>query len=427
VEQFVKSQEQNEMTPFFESLGGLLGEKQKSRIGFYFHVPFCAHLCPYCDFIKTTRFSPRDIDAFFENLLLQLNQELSELDADDLSHATVYFGGGTPGLFPPSRYEPILETLRNRFELEEVTIETNPLTNRSHWFEGYQKIGVNRVTVGAQSLCRSVLKLLGRQHTREDVKNTIYWARSAGIGDVQVDLIYGLTPGKRSHPLVSEISELVQYGATGISGYILTLEERTQFAKRMDLVDEDNCISEYEILYDTCMSYGFIQRETSNFALNETKHNNIYWHGLPYVGIGTGAHGLKGSAQYGPFGRRYKIGHSIPELAPGNDHLPFEQNVLELFCQKMEPPRTKEQVVDELIFTLLRTNEGVPLHIIDSILAVPSESILLKDPKIIWALERGNLVLQNHKLFLPWREKMRGDSWAMLVGNAVNPMRALDV
>lgn len=397
---------------------------QRARLGFYFHVPFCPHICPYCDFTKTSKFSRSDVTAFFAALERQLAFFLNELKTHHYSKffttpkqaVTVYFGGGTPGLFAADLYEPLFLQLKNEFDLEEVTIETNPFTNNQAKLFSYQKMGFNRITLGAQSLCAQTLSLLGRKHTPQDVLQNLEWARAAGFENVQADLIYGLKAGVRTQRVRDEIHALVQAGASGISTYALSIEARTLFAVQAHLADDEVAVQEYEEIVETCAQLGLAQIETSNFSRFAAKHNNLYWHGLPYIGLGTGAHGLLPSTTDHSYGRRYKVGKETTVRAPGDDALVFQEptQLESLFSIQYEPTRTRAQYLQEMIFTLLRTERGIPAAFLQEFLSgVNIQHALQTHPKIKRGLEEGKIVWDGSHVYLSPYEKIRGDAWAL--------------
>lgn len=389
-------------------MGGL---PQKSRLGIYVHVPFCPHICPYCDFTKTSAFSKRDTDAFFSHALTQLDA-LIELAPEKSSHCTLYFGGGTPGLFGAKAFAPFLARVKERFTVEECTLETNPFTNQRGAFDAWAAAGIDRLTLGAQSLCPRVLKALGRKHTPDDVLKNIAWARAAGFSQVQIDLIYGLRPGLRSRSVSSEVETLIAAGGTGISGYALTLEERTAM-RGSNLAHDDTAADEFEELHAACASRGLAHLETSNFSFYEAMHNNIYWYGAPYLGIGTGAHGLLPPRIGHPYGLRYRVGRVPKERAQGDDDLPFAQGAPHLFALEYEETRTRERYLDEMVFTLLRTPHGLPAAWLRKYGGEDVLARMDRDPKIAQGRERGSLTLDDEGLRLAWREKIRGDAWAL--------------
>ena len=391
---------------------------QKSKIGFYFHIPFCPHICPYCDFTKTKQFQKKDIDIYFEQLEIQLDFFLSKLEnssTSDKPFATAYFGGGTPGLFKSHFYKPLLEKLKIFYSLEEITLETNPYTNYEKNFSDYKNAGFTRLTLGAQSLCPQTLKTLGRKHTPQDVLKNLHWAKNAGFDNIQVDLIYGLKKDLRTIHVEDEIRTLKENGATGISAYFLTLEKRTLFANS-NLVDEDNGVEEYFKTLEQCKLLGFKQLETSNFSQFPAIHNNLYWYGHPYIGIGTGAHGLLPSTKENPYGLRYKIGQPVESHAPGDDILIFKDSEK---CKKnfeiiYDEPRTLKEFIQENIFTLLRTPEGLNLPWLEKISG--QEDLvqkLQKHAKFSRGLQEGKLLFVHNHLVISAQEKIRGDSWAL--------------
>lgn len=385
-------------------------QTQKSQIAFYFHIPFCPHICPYCDFVKTSQFSKSDVGDYFTELHRQTMEFLNLLSPQH-THGTVYFGGGTPGLFEARFYEPLIELISKRLTIEECTIETNPFTNSTKKIADYKKVGFDRMTLGAQSLCEKTLKVLGRKHTKDDVLRNIDDALQAGISQLQIDLIYGLKHGLRSHTLSSEIETVVQKGATGISAYALSIEKRTLFANS-DWANDDSAADEYVQLYETCTTLGLRQIETSNFSKFEARHNNIYWYGLPYFGIGTGAHGLLPPTTQHPFGCRYSVGQIESELAPGDDNLK-ELTTAQRFVVTYEEPRTMQQYIDELVFTTLRTPCGLSLKTVENVIGSSVFEKLASDQKIKRACAEGLIFLDSEFLSLNWKEKIRGDSWAL--------------
>ncbi|WGL58939.1 radical SAM protein [Pigmentibacter sp. JX0631] len=388
---------------------------QKANIGFYFHIPFCPHICPYCDFTKTAKFSKKDISFYFDELEEQLIYFIENLKEYYQQNVTIYFGGGTPGLFEASAYKRFFNILNNYFKIEEATLETNPLTNFKRRLYDYRKIGFTRITLGAQSLCHSTLKILGRKHTPENVIDNLNWANSAGFNNIQVDLIYGLKKEYRSKTITEEINELVQNGATGISAYALTIEQRTLFAKK-NYSDEDNAVNEYLEILKSCSKLSLQQVETSNFSRFPTKHNNLYWYGKPYIGLGTGSHGLLPQTPDKPFGMRYRIGpSSFQEIDPGNDRLIFTDKIErgKNFSIHYESPRTKREYIDEMIFTLLRTPNGIPFSWLEKYLNKNDflEKIN-KNSKFSRAIEEKNVLISDNNIALSASEKIRGDLWA---------------
>lgn len=403
---------------FFRESGLASDFGSNSRLGIYVHVPFCPHICPYCDFVKTARFNRKDVESYFVALEKQFDMLVEDVPAD-LQTATLYLGGGTPSLFPASYYKMLVDKIRSRFELEEFTIETNPFTNVAGAFRQWAELGVTRITLGAQSLDDEVLKYLGRKHTREDVFANLGSALDAGIKDVQVDLIFGLKAGFAGRNIGSEISQLAQKGATGVSCYLLTIEKSTAFLNEQSATDED-AILEYQQVCDASSAAGFVQFETSNFSRRPAIHNRLYWYGLPYLGLGTGAHGLLPPDIGHPFGRRYQVGILPSRTSAGDDNLSFSKDNEKLFeVEFSHDVRSRNDVVQELLLTLLRTKEGVPLRWLESVFPEEVLAAFWNEPRIERAC-REQLILKSvsHLLLSPG-EKIRGDAWALLVSSVL--------
>ncbi|MFZ9520169.1 MAG: coproporphyrinogen-III oxidase family protein [Silvanigrellaceae bacterium] len=399
---------------FFRDSGLAADFAAQSRLGIYVHVPFCPHICPYCDFVKTARFTRKDVEIYFAALEQQFEMMVADVP-DSFKMATLYFGGGTPGLFPASYYNALIKKIRNRFDLEEFTVETNPYSNSSGMFRQWSDLGVTRITLGAQSLDAEVLKYLGRKHSRDDVFASLDSAHEAGIKDVQVDLIFGLRSEFSGRNLRSEISQLAQKGATGVSCYLLTIEQSTAFFREHPATDE-SAVGEYQQLCEACSSEGFTQFETSNFSRRPAIHNRLYWYGLPYLGLGTGAHGLLPGSREHPFGRRYHVGVIPPRSATGDDDLNFKIRPNELFeIEYSESSRTRNEVLQELLMTLLRTQKGIPLMWLDSVFPKDVLNAFWQDPRIQRACSESLMVKDTSHLMLSSSEKMRGDSWSVLI------------
>lgn len=343
---------------------------------------------------------------FFLELLSKSNPEWMQ----DTINATIYFGGGTPGLFQAEYYARLISIIQEKFCVQETTLETNPFSNRIKNFEQYKKAGFDRITLGCQSLCEKTLLHLGRRHTPQQVIDNLNELRKSGFDNIQVDLIYGLQKNMRTVPVSSEIQTLNQAGATGISCYALTIEGRTLFSKNPHFADEDNAVAEYEQILEACAQFGFEQIETSNFSKQSAYHNQIYWHGHPYIGIGTGAHGLLPATKEKPYGQRYKIGENQTQISPGNDRLIYSDPAQ---CQKnfsvcYEPVRTRKEFFQEIIFTTLRTKQGLSLSLLGK-----SIDDFLKNKKIERGLKEGKIICKDNHVSLDQCEKIRGDAWAL--------------
>jgi putative oxygen-independent coproporphyrinogen III oxidase len=310
-------------------------------LALYVHLPWCVRKCPYCDFNSHRAPDTLPVDGYVQALLADLDRDLADYPAlRGRSVETVFFGGGTPSLFPPAAIGAILEgaAARLRFaEHAEVTLEANPGTIEHGRFDGYRAAGVNRVSLGVQSFDDAMLARLGRIHGGDDARRAAREVLDAGIGELNLDLMYAL-PQQDLAGALADVEAAVALSPTHVSHYQLTLEPHTEFAARPPpLPDDDLAASMMDECQARLASAGYRQYETSAYARegHRCRHNLNYWQFGDYLGIGAGAHG-KLSVD-GAIRRRWK--HKHPRLwqsaagsaeAIGGDealahaHLPFE-------------------------------------------------------------------------------------------------------
>jgi oxygen-independent coproporphyrinogen-3 oxidase len=248
------------------------------------------------------------IPAYVDALCREFELVSGSLTAPLTVHS-VYFGGGTPSILPVRFIDKILTELGHRFNLTsqvEVTLEANPGTIDLEKLENIYKIGINRLSLGAQSNVPKELKLLGRIHTVEETKEALSNARKAGFDNINVDFIYGL-PGQSKSSWQKTLDFALSIDPEHLSMYALTLDEYTPLAKdiasgRLPRLDDDRAADLYEMTMDILETAGYCQYEISNWAkrqngvLKTCTHNLQYWHNRYYLGFGAGAHGY--SSQY---------------------------------------------------------------------------------------------------------------------------------
>lgn len=358
--------------------------------------------------MKTTQFSSRNVKDHFKYCKQQLDALLPEYDGLGKS-VSVYFGGGTPSLFSPDYFSPLLDAISEHYTIAECTIETNPFMTKNSWLQDYVSMGITRATVGAQSLSEPVLQFLGRRHTADSVLNSVRELRGAGFSDVQVDLIYGLGAGNRSPSLHEEMTQLIAAGANGISTYALTIEENTAFGREPAKADEDSAVRDYHEICDAAQSLHLVQWETSNFGRKKPIHNSVYWEGLPYLGVGTGAHGLLPSSPSRPYGERYRVGDNVHQSPLGNHRIDFSA---EPVLQK-EGPRNARDVAADLMFTALRTHRGLELERVSRLLQSDFTSRVQRSQKVQRAVMEEAVFISEGRLTLSAKEKFRGDLWTL--------------
>jgi oxygen-independent coproporphyrinogen-3 oxidase len=270
----------------------------------YIHVPFCRRRCLYCAFASLPLeggAGRREVSAYLETLLREM-----ALWGDRLGRArveTLFFGGGTPSLLPPEALEGIVHRARGCFALDaaaEITLEANPESALAPgWLHGLRKTGVNRLSLGVQSLEDDVLRMLGRAHTVREAACACELARDAGITNLSLDLIWGLPGrgiGQSQAQWLRQLKQAAELKPDHISAYGLTLEEGTPLAEacadgRLSLPGEREQASLYLAGADFLESLGFMQYEISNFARMgyACRHNLGYWEGCEFLGLGPSA------------------------------------------------------------------------------------------------------------------------------------------
>ena len=267
----------------------------KKDLGLYIHIPFCIKKCAYCDFLSWSGDKNQK-----EEYVRDLEQEIRSYKtfAADYQVSTVYFGGGTPSILETGQIERIMGALRQTFRIEkkaEITLEMNPGTARKEKLKAYRQLGINRLSIGIESVKNENLKLLGRIHTYEDFLESYHMAREAGFDNISGDLISSL-PGQTLEEWKEELEILIRTPLEHLSVYQLIIEEGTEFYERYGeheelLPDEETSREIYLWTGEYLENQGFRQYEISNYARagKESRHNLRYWERKDYLGLGLGA------------------------------------------------------------------------------------------------------------------------------------------
>lgn len=268
----------------------------------YIHWPFCLAKCPYCDFNSHVR-AAADIGDWETALLADMRHEASKGTTEE-SLASIFFGGGTPSLMPPALVARLLAEAEALWGFDpeiEITLEANPSSVEAANFAALATTGVNRVSLGVQSLRDEVLRFLGRLHNVGEAFQAIETAQSH-FDRVSIDLIYA-RPDQTAEQWAGELSEALSLGTDHLSLYQLTIEPATRFATDVRRgvftpLDDDHAADLFAVTRDMTTSAGLPAYEVSNHARpgQESRHNLTYWRYQDYVGIGPGAHGRRGNA-----------------------------------------------------------------------------------------------------------------------------------
>lgn len=319
----------------------------------YLHVPFCPQVCPYCDFHKMLRHE--GLAAAYLERLEQEIEETAERFPGPLE--TVYLGGGTPSALEDGELTRVAAALDAAWGLPaslETTLEADPLTFDRHRLSLFRELGFTRLSIGAQSTQDRVLRRLGRSHGSKDALDAIEWALDAGF-EVSADLMTAV-PGQDTE---LDLRTLAATGLSHISVYTLTIEPYTPFALRGVTVDEDRAADDYELTDRILREHGLARYEVSSHARpgHESRHNQVYWHGKHFLGLGPSAAGfLPAEAVDVPAG-------TVP-ATPGAPGVRVTNRPIKGWLAGEEPAREILSAYDyvlERLMTGLRTVRGVDL------------------------------------------------------------------
>ena len=311
----------------------------------YVHIPFCSHICYYCDFAKVLM-TGQPVEAYIDELL-------KEYDSYDISGLkTLYIGGGTPSVLPADQLEKLLTHLTKKLdleELEEFTVEANPSDLTDEVLAVLANSPVNRISLGVQSFDDKLLKKIGRTHTEAQVYSSIERLRAAGFENITIDLIYGL-PNQTMEMVERDVQKFLELDLPHVALYSLILEDHTVFMNRqrrgrLRLPSDDRNADMYEYIIEMLTSKGYSHYEVSNFGKigYESKHNMTYWDNAEYYGIGAGASGYLDGIRYKNYG---PVHHYLRE-----ENKRVNEEVL-----------TRKQRIEEEMFLGLRKKNGVSIE-----------------------------------------------------------------
>ena len=322
--------------------------------GVYVHWPFCLSKCPYCDFNSHVRGSPIDVERYLAAFRAEIAHRAALTPGRTV--ASVFFGGGTPSLMRPQTIQGVIDAIAAKWRLDpaaEITLEANPTSVEAGRFRGYRAAGVNRLSIGVQSLSDAALKTLGRKHTVEEALEAVKLAASL-FPRFTFDLIYA-RPAQTEADWRSELKRALDLVGDHVSLYQLTIEpdtifERLRDAGKLQLPDEDLALALFSATRELTEARGLPAYEVSNHARpgGESRHNLIYWRYGEYAGVGPGAHGRLATAK----GRLAQETERHPEMW-------LTQVETEGHGLVENTPLSREEQGDEFLLMGLRLREGV--------------------------------------------------------------------
>lgn len=323
--------------------------------GIYIHIPYCKQACHYCDFHFSTSMKTKNemIDCIVKEMDIRKSEFSKKIDS-------VYIGGGTPSVMTNLELETIFNGLEKKIsisDIKEITIEINPEDLINEKLEFYNEIGINRLSIGIQSMNNNILKWMNRSHNKNQIINGLNTVKEIGYENISLDFIYG-TPKNLTRDIKDELLEILKFNPTHLSCYHLTIEDGTYFGhlekkRKIKRIEDDISQKEFQWISEKLKSKNYQHYEISNFALQgkQSFHNSNYWNQSSYIGLGPGAHSFRNST------RRWNISNNrlyIKNIKAGVPY--FEQEVLSPY-----------DLVNEKIMLGLRTLNGLDKNYIFSI------------------------------------------------------------
>lgn len=362
------------------------------NLGIYIHIPFCIRKCAYCDFLSFA-----SEEEARKKYIRSLISEIEQWNDIKRWHITsIFIGGGTPSVLKKEETALILEAVYHKFQVDddaEITTEANPGTLTKDKLYTYREHGINRLSLGLQSVHDQELKLLGRIHTYEDFLKGFHMAREAGFKNINVDLMSAL-PGQTVDSWRKSLSEILRLKAEHVSAYSLIIEEGTPFyekyaedARLRDMGEDCQILpseeDERRMYYETrrlTKEYGLEQYEISNYAKPgyECRHNQAYWLRQDYLGFGLGASSLIDNVRF----------RNTAELAQYN---------LGVFKKEETEVLSVQEQMEETMFLGLRMKDGVSLEEFETVFHTPFSAVY---GKAVQELKREGLVHVEDKRIL---------------------------
>ncbi|ARA86495.1 radical SAM family heme chaperone HemW [Bacillus paralicheniformis] len=365
----------------------------------YIHIPFCEHICHYCDFNKFF-IQSQPVDEYLRSLENEMANSMEAAGHPELK--TIFIGGGTPTSLSEAQLERLLDSIHRVLKpsesLAEFAVEANPDDLSAEKLEVLKAAGVDRLSFGVQTFEDELLKKIGRVHEQKDVLVSFERARNAGFDNISLDLMFGL-PGQTIGHFASSLDTALALGAEHYSVYSLIVEPKTVFYNlmkkgRLHLPPQDQEAEMYELVMRKMEEAGIGQYEISNYAKKgyESKHNLTYWNNEEYFGLGAGAHG-------------YINGERTVNAGPVKHYIDLiEQSG---FPYKEKHRVTKNEQIEEEMFLGLRKTAGVDKEHFFQKYGRTVDDLF---PKVLRSLEETGLIVNTSKnVFLTHNGKLLGN------------------
>lgn len=350
--------------------------------GLYVHIPFCHLICSYCDFVKKQVKDKAEEDGYIKSLI----EELNSVYLDNPYFDTIFVGGGTPNNLSLKNINLLLKTLKKFKGVKEYTIECNPELITQAQVSLFKQYCVNRVSLGVQSFEPETIKFLKRNHTIEDVKNSVKLLKKAGIQNISFDLMYGIK-NQSLEILKKDLEIAIKFKPKHISYYALILEQNTflAFLEKQGIqttLEEEVCLKQYNFIKKILKKHHFSQYETSNYARSkyQSQHNLIYWKDSEYIGVGLAASGYS----VGMRTNNTAILHAYINKGPG----------------KTKVKQSEHELISTAVVLGLRKTSGIKLKYFKQKYSV---DLLKYFPVIKKLLARKMLRYTKGRLYIPFK------------------------
>ena len=329
-------------------------------LSIYLHIPFCRTMCTYCAFNTYT-----DLHDIIPAFVDALNKEIIYVGNNnpDLPVSTIFFGGGTPSLISILQYELLFSALRASFKIlpnAEITLESNPNDLTYDYLKGLREVGFNRISMGMQSSNSKELDLFKREHTTQQVVEAVSNAQAVGFDNISMDLIFG-APYQTLESWGESLQQVINLDVQNISAYNLILEGNTPLKEAVDrevlpMPDDDLSADMYDAMTEILSKANFEQYEISNWSKlgYESQHNIQYWHNLPYLGLGPGAHGFANGTRYIVMRSPQKYIDALNSYTDDNLEFPRTPSVSKAIKVSVE-----EDMQDTILMGMRLTQNGI--------------------------------------------------------------------
>ena len=374
--------------------------RKNNMFGIYIHIPFCHQRCPFCDFTLTTNAPSKLMDDYIGAVCKEIEQK-----ASSTTLTSIYLGGGTPSILSISHLNFLLDALKKNFDWGndlEITLEANPEDISVPRAQSWKQLGINRISLGVQSMDNQQLKRLGRNHNENQVFEAFQLLREAKFHNISVDLMFGLE-NQTLQSWKNSLLKTIQLQPTHISTYNLTIEKNTKYnqeflAGTLSLPSDDlqsEMMMEKNLILE---KYSFVPYEISNASIAqfESRHNMLYWTGKPYLGFGVSAHSFEKMSR-----------DANNPCAFDKYHRYWNTKNIPTYIQKIESGKSaidSEEILDhhthltERLMTGLRLKNGVDLKNLES------EGLVLPEKmktQLSHLVENGFLMRENSMISIP--------------------------